>query len=52
MIEKFYSSFLGKRNKKVLKNKKPMRTTMTRKVKRSNQAQSSSFRNNWKSYSK
>ncbi len=49
--EKFHLKLLGRRNKKILKNKKTRRTMMTMKM-RSNQPRSFSLQNNWRSYSK
>jgi hypothetical protein len=39
---------LVRRNKKILKDNKTMRTTMTMKIKRSNQPHSFSLQNNWR----
>jgi hypothetical protein len=50
--KKFHPKLLGRRNKKIMKNKKPKRTMMIMKVKRSNQPRSFSPRNNWKSCSR
>jgi hypothetical protein len=50
--EKFHPRLLGRRNKRIMKNKKTRRTIMIMKVKMSNQPQSFSLYNNWRSYSK
>jgi hypothetical protein len=41
--EKFHPRVLGRRNKKILKNKKTRRATMIMKMKRNNQPQSFSL---------
>jgi hypothetical protein len=48
----FHPRPLGRRNKRILKNKNTMTTTMIMKMKRSNQPQSLSLQNNWKFYLK
>jgi hypothetical protein len=48
----FFPKPLGRRNKRILRNKKTRRTAMIMKMKRSNQPKSFSFQNNWRSYSK
>jgi hypothetical protein len=48
----FHSRPLGRRNKRILNNKRIVTTVMIMKMKRSNQPQFSSLENNWRFYLK